>query len=250
MTPEVEMAPEPQPKGMSEAARMVGVYFEPTKTFEDVAARPTFLVPLVVVLGLALVYLFLFSQHVGWERMLRQQFESNARIAQLSAEQRDTQMRMSLKFVSVGAYGGVLIGMPVGYLLWAAILMGIVKGILSAPVRFKQVYAAICWAGMPGLLMTILAIVVMFLKAPDDFNLQNPLVFNPGAMLDQATTSKFVYSIASALDGFRLWTLVLVGLGLKAAGGKQLSMGGAMGAVFVPWAVWTLIAALLAGLLG
>src|ERR1035438_5138089 len=226
MTPEVEMAPEPQPAGMSEAARLVGVFFEPTKTFEDVAERPRFWVPLILVLTLALVYLFLFSQHVGWERMLRQQFESSSRSTQLSPEQRDMQMQMGLKFASVGAYVGILIGMPVGYLIWAAILLGIVKGILSAPVRFKQVYAAICYAGMPGLLMTILAIVVMYLKSPDDFNIQNPLVFNPGAMLEKATTSKFIYSLASALDIFRLWTLVLVGLGLKAAGGKKLSMGG------------------------
>lgn len=250
MTPELEIAPEPQPAGMSEAARLGGVFFEPTKTFEDIAARPSFWVPLLLVLVMALVYLYLFSQHVGWERMMRQQLESSARSAQTTPEQRELQMQMGLKFASVGGYLAILIGMPVGYLIWAAILLGIVKGILSAPVRFKQVYAVICYAGMPGLLMTILAIVVMYLKSPDDFNLANPLVFNPGAMLEKATTSKFVYSLASSIDLFRLWTLVLVGLGLKAAGGKRLSMGGAMGAVFVPWATWTLIAALLAGLLG
>jgi hypothetical protein len=250
MTPELEVAPEPQPQRLSEAARLVGVFFEPTKTFEDVAARPNFWVPLILVLGLALVYLVLFSQHVGWERMIRQQLESSSRATQLTPEQREMQLQMGLKFAPVAGYLGVLLGIPVGYLIWAAILLGIVKGILSAPVRFKQVYAAFCYAGMPGLLMTILAIVVMYMKAPGDFNLANPLVFNPGALLERATTSKFVYSLASSLDLFRLWTLILVGIGLKAAGGKKLSMGGAMGAVFVPWALWTLVAALLAGLLG
>ncbi len=249
MTPEVETAPEAQPKRMSEASRLVGVFFEPTKTFEDIAEQPGFWVPLILVLAVALLYVFLFSQHVGWERMLRQQIEASTRVAQLSPEQRDLQLRMGLKFASVGGYLGVLIGMPVGYLLWAAILLGIVKGILSAPLRLKQVYAAVCYAGLPGLLMTLLAIAVMYLKPPDDFNLQNPLVFNPGALMDKTTTSKFIYSIASALDGFRIWTLILVGIGLKAAGGRKLSMGGAMGAVFVPWALWTLVAALIAGLL-
>jgi hypothetical protein len=96
-------------------------------------------------------------------------------------------------------------------------------------------------------IMALLAIAVMFMKPPDDFNLQNPLVFNPGAFMDPLTSSKFLYSLASSLDLFRLWTLVLIAIGLKAAGGKQVSMGGAVTAVFLPWAIWTLGAAALAG---
>jgi hypothetical protein len=57
-----------------------------------------------------------------------------------------------------------------------------------------------------------------------------------------------VYSLASSLDLFTLWTLVLIGIGLKAAGGKKLSTGAAMATVFLPWAIWTLGKASLAGL--
>jgi hypothetical protein len=95
--------------------------------------------------------------------------------------------------------------------------------------------------------MALLTMAVMFMKPPDDFNLQNPLVFNPAAFMDQATTSKFVYSLASAFDLFTLWKLVLIAIGLKAAAGKQVSMGGAMTAALLPWAIWTLCAASLAG---
>ena len=97
------------------------------------------------------------------------------------------------------------------------------------------------------MIMAILAIAVMFMKPPDDFNVQNPLVFNPGAFMDPLTSSKFLYSLATSLDLFRIWSLVLIGIGLKAAGGKQLSMGGAMTAAFLPWAIWTLGAAAIAG---
>jgi len=84
---------------------------------------------------------------------------------------------------------------------------------------------------MPGLVMVVLAIAVMFLKPPDDFNLQNPLVFIQALLWTRTSASKFLYSLASSLDLFRLWQLVLIGIGLKAAGGKTLSMGGAMTAV-------------------
>ena len=233
---------------MSEISRVTGVFFEPAKTFEDVAARPSFLVPLILVLLFALVYLFLFAQHVGWERMLRHQFEMSSRTAQMPPEQREAAIQMQLKFVPVFGYFGVLLGVPIFDLIWAAVLLGIVKGIMSVPVRFKQVFAIVCYAAMPSLIFTALAMVVMFMKNPDDFNMQNPLVFNPGAFMDPVTSSKFLYSLASSLEVFGIWTLVLIAIGLKAAGGRRMSFGGALAAVFVPWGIWVLGKAALAGM--
>ena len=48
MSPENVSAVEPQPSGMSELSRLSGVFFEPAKAFEDVAARPSFWVPLIL----------------------------------------------------------------------------------------------------------------------------------------------------------------------------------------------------------
>jgi hypothetical protein len=248
MTPEILPDAEPEPKGLGEASRLTGVFFEPAKTFADVAARPGFWAPLILVMIIAMGYMVLYGQHVGWERMIQHQLETSSRAAQLSPEQRAQQAQISAKVAPIMGYVGVLLGLPLVTLIWAAILLGIVKGMMSAQVRLKQVFAIICYASLPGVIMMLLAIGVMFMKPPDDFNLQNPLVFNPGAFMDPLTSSKFLYSVASALDLFSLWKLVLVGIGLKAAGGKQLSMGGAMTAVFLPWAIWTLGAASLAGL--
>src|ERR1022692_2746237 len=141
----------------------------------------------------------------------------------------------------------ILVGVPLGTLIWAAVLLGIVKGMMSAQVRLKQVFAIMWYSSLPSVIMTLLAIAVMFMKPPDDFDLQNPLVFNPGKLMDPLTSSKFFYSLATSLDFFRVWTRVLIVIGLKAAGGKQLSMGGAATAVFLPWAIWVLFWAAIAG---
>src|SRR5450759_4777493 len=111
---------------------------------------------------------------------------------------------MTEKVEPIFGYLGVLLGVPVGTLIWAAVLLGIVKGMMSAQVRLKQVFAIICYASLPGVIMMLLAIAVMFMKPPEDFNMQNPLVFNPGAFMDPTTTSKFIHSLASALDLFGL----------------------------------------------
>jgi hypothetical protein len=248
MTPEQFTELEPQPKGMGQVSRLAGVFFEPSKTFEDIAARPGFWVPLILSMVLGITYIALFSQRVGWERMIRHQQETSSRAQQLTPEQREQGVQVGAKFAPIFGYAAVVVGIPLALVIWSGVLLGIVKGIMSVPLRFKQVFAIVCYAGLPGVIFTALAIAVMFLKGPDDFNLQNPLAFNVGAFLDQATASKFVYSVASALDLFRLWTLILIAIGLKAAGGKKLSMGGAMGVVFVPWLIWTLCAGALAGI--
>ena len=89
MTPELLPDSEPQPKGLGEGSRLTGVFFEPAKTFEDVAARPNFWVPLILVIVVALGYMVLYGQHVGWERTIRKQIDSSSQGAQLSPEQKE-----------------------------------------------------------------------------------------------------------------------------------------------------------------
>src|ERR1035438_309477 len=58
--------------------------------------------------------------------------------------------------------------------------------------------------------------------------INNPLAFNPGALMDP---------LASSFELFSFWTILLPATGLKAAAGKKLSFGGALFSVLLPWAV-------------
>jgi len=234
---------------MSEFARLTGVLFEPGKTFDDVAQRPTFMVPLVLVMVCSLVYMVLFSQHVGWERMIRHQMETNKQAQQQTPEQREQAIQMGAKFAPIAGYAIALVGVPVVYLISAAVLLALVK-MMSAPTRFGQAWAVMCYSGVPGIIFIVLTIAVMFLKNPDDFDLQNPLAFNAGALMDPNTSSKFVYTLASALDVFAFWKIILIAIGLKATGGRALSFAKALVAVLIPWALWILCSAALAGMRG
>jgi len=248
MSPENVSEIEPRPSGMGELSRLTGVFFEPTKAFEDIAARPGWLIPMIIVIVCAISVTVAFTQHVGWERFMRQQIESNPRTAQLSTEQKEQAIAMQAKFGPVFAGAGIVIGLPIYYLVASGVLLGIVAGIMSAPVKFKQVFAVMCYASLTGVISSILTLAVMFLKNPDQFNLQNALVFNPGAFMDQQTSSKFLYSLATSLDLFSLWTMILIAVGLKAAGGKKLSFGGALFAVLLPWGIYVLGKSALAGI--
>jgi hypothetical protein len=111
--------------------------------------------------------------------------------------------------------------------------------ILSAGIRFKQIFAVVSYSCLVSLVSSILTVVVIFLKNPDEINIQNPLAFNPAAFMDP-DKNKFLYSLATSLDLFSFWTILLMAVGLKAAAGKKLSFGGALFAVVLPWAVYVL----------
>jgi hypothetical protein len=66
--------------------------------------------------------------------------------------------------------------------------------------------------------------------------------------MDPISTPKFLYTVATALDLFTIWTILLTAVGIKAAAGKRLSFGGALFAVVLPWAVLVLLGATVAGI--
>ncbi len=230
-------------------SRLSGVFFEPTATFEDIAARPRWFVPMLLIILAACGFLTVFTQRVGWEGVVREQMEKSPQMQQMPADQRERSIAMGARFGAISGFAGTVIGIPIANLVIAGILLGVAAGILSAPVKFKQVFSILCYAGLPSILSSLLATVVLILK-PENFNLRNPLMFNPAAAMDPLTTSKFVYSLASSIDLFSFWVIFLIATGLKAAGGKKLSFGGALFAVLLPWGIYVLGKSSLAGMFG
>jgi hypothetical protein len=245
MTPETVRIPEPDAPRMSAVSRVAGVFFEPSKTFEDIGRRPTWLVPLLLLIVATLAVVTVTAKRVGFEQVIRQQFENSSRAAQMTAEQREQAIAMQVRVGGMFAYA-VPIFLPIYYLVVSGVMLGF-TAMMSAGLRFKQVFAVVCHANLPALVSALLTIVVMFLKNPTEINVQNPLAFNPAAFMDPASTSKFVYSLSSSLDLFSFWIMFLMATGFKAAAGRKLSFGGALAAVVIPWAVWVLLKSTLAG---
>ncbi|MBV8730637.1 MAG: YIP1 family protein [Acidobacteriia bacterium] len=234
---------------MSEASRLIGVFFEPKKTFADIAQRPRWLVPVLIGIVFGLVYLYFFNTRIGWEPYMHRIMDNNARMLQLPPDQRQRIFDMQLRFTPIFAYVAVLVFVPLTFAVGGAIALGIIKGLMGVPIRFKQAVAAFAYASLPRAIYSVLsAVVVLLNKNPDSLDPQNPFFSNPAALMDPQTSSKFLYAVASNVDIFVIWVILLTATGLKAAGGKRLSFGGALFAVVLPFVVFTLIRGALASL--
>jgi len=241
MTSENAAAGEPQPAGMGEFSRIVGVFFEPAKTFADIAERHRWIAPMLLMKLASMSVTTAISQRIGWERAWRHRMDIDPGLRKMTPEHRDQTLATQVQWASVAGYARAMVVAPIIDVVFAAVLLGIAGAIMAFGIRFKQVFAVVCYGGLPGVISAIFTVVVIFLKNPGDVDIQNPLAFNAGAFMDPYTSWKFVHALAGALDLFTIWTILLIATGLKAAAGKELTFKGALVAVAVPWAIYVLL---------
>lgn len=229
-------AVEPQPKNA--LARVIGVFTEPKATFADIGARPTWLVPLVLIIVVQIVFMLLVSQRIGWETIARQQIEKSSQAQTMSAEQMQQAVSMGAKMAGIFAYVGVVVGVPVVITVIAAVLM-FTMGMGGGKFNFKQSFGITAHASLIGIIAGVLAMIVMFAKSAEDFNLQNPLAFNLEAFLS-AESPKWLSSLGGSLDLFSFWSIAWLALGYSAASLGRLKFSKALMAVVLPWAIWVI----------
>jgi len=247
MTPETASDNAPAP--LSEVGRIPAVFIDPKRAFADIAARPTWILPAALVAVAALAFTYIYSTRIGWDHYFRQIAETNAKMQQMDAQQREQAIQMQVKFGPIGGYVFSIIGIPLVALIVGGVILLMTK-MAGASLKFKQTFAISAWAMLPGLISSILAIVVMFLKNPDDFNLQNPLAFNLAAFLEPPpNTGKFIYTLAKSFDLFTIWMILLLAVGISVAA-RKISFTKAVILVAAPWLIWVLISSGLAGMMG
>jgi len=108
----------------------------------------------------------------------------------------------------------------------------------SAKISYSQSLAVVVYAGLPMMLRNLLATFSVLAGASaDGFTLNNPIASNPGYFMN-AADNPFLYFIASQLDVFLLWTLVLTAIGFATTGKVKMSTSFAI--VIAWWVVITL----------
>jgi hypothetical protein len=239
-TPTPVSAPELAP--LSEGTRIVDTFIAPSKTFTDLRRSASWWAPFLL---LCVVSVGFFYRKVV-ENQIQASPKATRQMEQLPADQRSVAIARQATIT-----GYFLYGYPGVILLWnliiAAVLFATFKFAASAAVKLKTSYAIVMYASLPFLLKSILASVSIMAGAdPDSFALQNPAATNPGYFLSPGN-SPFLYSVATALDVFMIWTLILTAIGFSCV--SKVKRSTAMTIVFGWYIVFTLGSAGFAALL-
>jgi hypothetical protein len=229
-----------KPEKMSEFARLTGIVWSPGLAFRDVAARPRWWPPLVLIVLLSLVFSYLFIQRGGWEHFFRQQAETNTQMQKMPADQREQLVAKQIQFGPVISYVGSVVGIPIAALIVGGVFLLVFKTFLGAALSFRQAFAISSYAMIPLLFSTAMTLITLLLKDPSEFDLQYPTLTNIGAFLDSVNTPKWLLSLATSIDAFTLWILALLATGFSAAA-RKISWSTAMAYVVGTWSIYVLL---------
>src|SRR3974390_1078869 len=210
-------APNPEPAPLSEGARIINTFIAPSKTFTDLRRSAAWWAPLILIAIFSTAFLFTIGKQIGYEQVTKHQIEQSPKRSEqfdkLPADQQAAQIKFSVMIFKVLTYGSPFMIMFFS-LISTAVLWATFKVAAGCETTFGQAYAIGMYAGLPGIIGAILGIVSLFSGVnPEGFDINNPVGTNLAYYLDPETTGKFLRGMASSIDIFLIWTIVLLGIG-------------------------------------
>jgi hypothetical protein len=221
----------------SSLARIWGVLFSPKATFQSIVRRPTWLLPMILLVLLALLVLGVFDQRGGWPPYLRRQLASNSRFQQLTTQQQQQQLAATLKYTPRIEYGAVAVALPVVIVIVAAVLLADFNLINGTQLKFKTSLSIVTYALVPGMIVSLLSLLVLFLKDPATVDPQNIVIANASAFISP-DSARWKVMLLSSFDIFSFWEMFLMAIGFGVAAPRKLTTGKAFASIFVIWLIW------------
>jgi hypothetical protein len=237
-SPTIQMAEAQGP--VSAVGRIFGAIFSPKATFESIARRPTWVVPIVLVSVMSLGIVGLFGYRVGWRAFFQKQDASSSRFEQQSLPQQQQTLDAQVRFGAPFVYAVAAVSTALAALLIAGVLFGVFNGLLGAKLDFKTSLGIVAHSWMPGLILGLLGVFVLFVKDPSTIDLQQLVASNGGAFVS-SNSPKPLVTLLTSIDLFSFWYMILMAIGYHAAAPKKLSFGKAFLTIFGLWLAYVLV---------
>lgn len=234
----------PESAPLSQAARVTNTFIAPSKTFTDLRRSASWWVPWLLMAVVALCFVYAMGRQIGFEQIAHNEIARNPRTVEqldkLPPEQRAKQMSFATTLTRDISYATPAVQL-IAFVVIAGVLMGIFNLAAGASIPFKAMLAIVVYGSLPSIISGILSIVSLFAGIdPSGFNVRNPVATNPAYFMDPSG-NKFLYSMASALDIFVLWSIILMGIGV--ACNSKVKRGTAIGLILAGYLVYKMVGA-------
>lgn len=214
-------------------SRLMGVYFSPGETFNEMAAAPNVLAPIILLLVLTMGTTLVFSTKVSMDQLTEQRTQEmvdSGRITQEQADQQKEQMKKIAPYMKV--LTPVIAVITTLIMLFAiAGIIKLVSMMIGTENNYMPLVAVTTYSLLAiSIITSIIFIVLIFIKPIEDFDWNNPMGSNVAALLSvigMEKLPKFLKTFLSYIDVFFIWRLALLAIG-TAAVSKKLKTSSAM----------------------
>jgi hypothetical protein len=193
--------------------RLIGVLISPRKTFEAIAARPTWVAALLALLVVMAVVGYVSGGRTDWDDVMRGQFaQSEQEVPPEMVEQQIAFMEKSGRLLSM--FGGL--GVAV-FALVAAALCLLAFRLLGSELDFVSSLAVTFYSLMPMIVAALLSLPVILSKPSlgfEDVRSGSFLASNLGVLAGE-DTAPALRALLASVDFFSLWNLALLIIGYR-----------------------------------
>jgi hypothetical protein len=225
-------------------SHLLNIFLDPGKVFAELKDRPTWLLPMAIVLLMTLASLaaYFFTVDPDWfvDNTIRQALAQNPEISRADLEPARQFMTPAFAGTAGLVFGGIFL--VVVYLVMAVyyLLAGKVTG---NAIGFRHGLALTAWSSMPLVIGAILLIVGVF-TGDNRTPMEDLQLLNVHPLLVDVPMDSPWASLARGFSLLNFWAWFLAALGWKTW--SRGSWGGAFAVVLLPpaliYGIWALIA--------
>jgi len=219
-------------------SRLIGIFIEPGETFDDIARKPDFIAPLILLILVSMAVVETMLMKIGMERVILNTLTQSGQAAKMDPAQLSQAIHTGAAIAGVFAQVSGVLGVPIFMLIVAGLGLVVLNGLFGAKARFKEVFSVTCYSYLPSIVGSVMAVAIMLFGDPANFNPASPAPTNLGFFLNPLTTSHVTLALASSLDIIILWFLILLAIGLSRVAGNKVKSS----SIFMIFAgVWMLL---------
>ena len=196
----------------SSFGRVIGALISPEKTFRSIAERPTWVVPLLLLVLVTGLVGLVAGERVDFEKQIRREMAERGGVS-------EEQIQQSVDFME--KFGKVLFAAPavlapVIYLLIALIFLVALR-LSGSEIGFGQSFSVTLHSMMPWVIHALLSLPLLLRLEtidPEAMERGGVLMSNLAALAPE-DSSKVLLSLLASLDLFTVWTLILLTIGYR-----------------------------------
>ena len=236
---------------MSPVQKLTGIFFEPSRVFQNLRVYPRWLAAYLVIVILSAVYTFAFTQRVTPERIVNHTMDKLAEIGPPLAPPPDRLEMMRAQQIEdaknpvqrAGTAAKTFVGAFVFTSLLAALYL-LACLAFGGRMNFWQSFSILMYATVPVVVIQkILSLALLYIKSSEDIHPilgQETLVQDNLGVLVTPANHPVLFVLASAIGLISFYALWLKATGLR-NGGTKVSKGVAWGVAITMWVLGTLL---------
>ncbi len=206
--------------------RLMGVYFSPGETFQEIGLAPKMALPIIALALLTMVATVVILQRIPMEKASEERLEQMVAENKITEQQAEQQREFMRKFGPVFKYV-IPVAAAIFLVVMALAFAGVAKlisSMMGIENRYPPLLAVTVYAMLAvSLASSVVAILLVYLQPVDEINMDNPVATNLSAILSLIGVKglpKFVSTFLSYVDVFFIWKVALLGIGYAAVSRK------------------------------